>query len=166
MARNKNMEPSLQSWDDVDKCLREIGECEIAITEIEADMNIAINEAKERADKLSKPMKESIDRLEALVKGFAEETKADMDGKSKQLTFGRVGFRLKSYVSVPTAKEKLEAVLKNLRKFNMDDCIVVKESVNKEVLEKYSDRDIAKVGASRKVEDKFWMETDREKIRR
>ncbi len=60
MARNKNMEPSLQSWDDVDKCLREIGECEIAISEIEADMNIAINEAKERADKLSKPMKESM----------------------------------------------------------------------------------------------------------
>ena len=47
----------------------------------------------------------------------------------------------------------------------MSDCIIIKEAVNKEVLEKYPDKDIIKVGATRKVEDKFWLETDKAKVK-
>lgn len=161
--KSKNAEPALQSWDDVDRCLREIGECEIAMGEVEAEMNIAINDIKEKATRLAKPMQANIAKLEAMVKEFAEDAKADMDAKSKQLNFGRVGFRQSSSVSVPN--KKIEAILKSLKKFGMDDCIIVKETVNKEILERYPDKDIAKVGAVRKAEDKFWLEADKEKIR-
>ena len=50
----------LNSWDDVNKSLKIIGECEIAISTIEAEMNLKINDAKTEADKLIKPLKEQI----------------------------------------------------------------------------------------------------------
>lgn len=161
--KTKAAEPALASWDDVDKCLREIGECEIALGEVEAEMNIAINEAKEKAAKMGNPIQTNLVKLELMVKEFVEDQKAEMEAKSKQLNFGRVGFRQSTSVSVPT--KKLDAVLKSLKKFSMEDCIIIKESINKEILVRYSEKDIAKVGASRKVEDKFWLEADKEKIR-
>ena len=153
----------LKTWDDVDTCLREIAESEIALNDVEGNLNLAISEVKETAAKLAKPLKSRIDTLEALVKSFVEENKADIEGKTKALTFGKVGFRQSSRVSIPT--KQIETILKNLRKHGMSDCIAVKESIDKEILERYPDEDIIKVGASRKVEDRFWMETDREKVR-
>jgi hypothetical protein len=47
----------------------------------------------------------------------------------------------------------------------MEDCITVKETVNKEVLNKYTDKEIFSVGAARKTEDKFFMDTDHEKVK-
>jgi len=154
----------LKTWDDVDACLREIAESEITLNDIEGNMNLAIHEAKENAEKLAKPMKARIEALNKLAKAFAEAHKDEIEGKTKALTHGKIGFRASSRVSVPT--KTLDQVLQALKKNNMGDCITVKETVNKEVLEKYSDKDIAKVGASRKYEDKFWLETDKEKVRR
>jgi len=159
----KEATPALQSWDEVDRALQEIGECQISISSIEAEMNISINDAKEKAAELAKPMSKRVAVLKAMVQEFAEGAKADIDGKTKVLNFGKVGFRKSSSVTVST--KKLDAILKNLKKFSMEDCISVKETVNKEVLEKYPDKDIAKIGATRKVEDKFFLETDLEKLR-
>jgi phage host-nuclease inhibitor protein Gam len=159
----KNSDFALNSWDDVDRCLREIAECEITLGGIEAQMNMTINEAKEEAARLAKPMQTRVTTLTALVKAFVEDNRANIEGKTKALNFGRVGFRQRSRVSIPT--KKISAIMKNLRNHGMDDCISVKETINKEVLEKYPDEDIAKVGASRKVEDRFWMETDKTKVK-
>ena len=164
MAKEQLNIPALQSWDEVDNCLREICECEIAMTTITAEMNIAINDAKEKAKGLHDPMQKRVTQLTMLVQSFVESARADIEGKSKVLNFGKVGFRQSSSVSVPT--RKLDAIIKNLKEFGMMDCILTKETVNKEALEKYSDDDIAKVGASRKVEDRFFLEADREKVRR
>ena len=129
----KNAEFTLNSWEGADRCLREIAECEIALNGIEAQMNMSINDAKERTAELGKPMKARIKILEVLIKDFAEVAKADMEGKSKQLNFGRIGFRRSS--SVVISPKKLDAILNNLKKFDMEDCILTKESINKEVLE-------------------------------
>ena len=163
MKKGKNI-PVLQSWDEVDNCLREICECEIAISTITAEMNIAINDAKEKAKNLSDPLKKRADQLAVLIEAYVENARADMDGKTKVLNFGKVGFRQSSSISVPLRKQ--ESIIKNLKEFGMVNCILTKETVNKEALEKYPDDDIAKVGASRKVEDRFFLEADREKIRR
>lgn len=157
----KGME--LKSWDDVDMALRLKGECELGLDTIEADMNMRINDIKQESEKLAKPLKEKIKLLEGQIKEYAEENKTDIEGRTKNLTFGKVGFRLSSSVAVPT--KKLSKIIDNLRKFGMENCIKITETVNKEILETYSDKDIAKVGAARKVEDKFWCEADKEKIR-
>jgi len=153
----------LQSWEDVDKALREIAEAEIVLGDIEGQMNQRVNAAKEEAVNLAIPFQDRIKALTALVKSYAESQKAELDGKSRKLNFGSVGFRLSSSVSI--AAKKVDIVLNNLKKFKMSDCITTKETINKEVLEKYSDKDIAKIGASRKRVDKFWLETDKEKVK-
>jgi phage host-nuclease inhibitor protein Gam len=163
--KKKNTEPGLQSWSDVDSCLKELCECDIALSEIEDEENTAIIDVKAKAEKLAQPVKERISQLKALIEEYVTDNRAELDGKSKALTFGSVGFRLSSRVVLPAAKEKLANIIKNLRRHKMEDCVVVTETVNKEVLEKYADADIAKIGASRKVEDRFWLETDKEKLR-
>ena len=165
MPKKQEQQVSLdiQNWDDVDKALLEIAESEITLTGIEAQMNIEINAAKEKATSLASPLQVKIKALETLVKSFVTSNKNDIDGKTKILNFGKVGFRQSSRVSVPI--KIIDQIIQNLKNHGMQDCITTKETINKEVLEKYSDKDIAKVGASKKYEDKFFMETDKKKVR-
>ncbi|MCL2618155.1 MAG: host-nuclease inhibitor Gam family protein [Defluviitaleaceae bacterium] len=155
----------LQSWDDVDTALREILESEVSLNDIEGNLKLAKAAATEHAAALAKPLQDRIKTLEVLVEAFAKANKAEISGKTKTLNHGSVGFRQSSNISVPS--KQLDSIIRNLRKYGMHDCISTpKEGVYKDVLGRYSDEDIIKVGASRKVEDKFWMETDKEKLRR
>ena len=154
---------ALESWDEASKCLKLIGECELTLDTIEADMNLKINDAKTEAEKLGKPLKDKIKLLKSQLEDFTEEHKAEIEGKTKVLTFGKCGFRQSTTISVPT--KKIDKVIANLKKFGMQNCIKFVETVNKDVIATYSDKDIAKVGATRKIEDKFWCEADKEKIR-
>ena len=164
MGQEKLNIPALVSWDEVDNCLREISECKIAKTTIEGEMNITINDAKEKAAALSAPMDKRIKHLSLIVQTFVESVRADMDGKTKALNFGKVGFRQSSSVTVPTSK--LPSIIKAMKKYDMEDCIRINESVDKEALEKYPDKDILKIGCSRKVKDTFFLEPDLEKVRK
>lgn len=162
MAKEKN-DWVIESWDDVNKALKLKGECEISVDSIEAEMNLKINDAKQQAERLAKPLKEKIKQIDKEISYFAEENKAEIEGRTKVMTFGKVGFRLSSSISVPT--KKIAKIVENLKKFGMENCISISETVNKDVLATYSDKDIVKVGATKKVEDKFWLEADKEKIR-
>lgn len=150
----------LKNWDDVDLTLKEIAEYELEIENITTEMNQKIHDIKLEADLKAKPLQERIAALGVLVKFFVEDNKAELDGKTKQLNFGKTGFRL----STKLVLRKVDKVLENLKNFKMEDCITVKESVNKEVLRKYPEADIIKVGGSLRKEDVFWYETEREKL--
>jgi len=53
-----------------------------------------------------------------------------------------------------------------LKKLGMTNCISVKESISKAALALYSDKELVKIGGvTRKVEDQFFCDADREKIR-
>lgn len=162
MAKEKS-NIMISTWDDVNRYLKLKGECELSVDSIEGEMNLKINDAKLQAEKLAKPLKEKIKEIDSAISGFTEEKKAEIEGRTKVLTFGKVGFRLSSSISVPS--KKLGKIIENLKKFGMENCINITETVNKDVLATYSDKDIVKVGASKKVEDKFWCEADKEKIR-
>ncbi|MCQ4924106.1 host-nuclease inhibitor Gam family protein [Tissierella carlieri] len=166
MARTKIKEaPVLKTWDDVDAALKEIAEKEIAIEEIEGDMNKQINGIKIASGLEAKPLQDRIDKLGKDIKEFVTEHKEELDGKTKTMNFGKTGFRLSTTLSLPTAKDKLEKIITKLRKRKMDDCIIVKESVNKDVLKKYEEDTIVEIGGTLKKVDTFWYETEREKIR-
>jgi phage host-nuclease inhibitor protein Gam len=161
--RTKQAVPELQSWDDVNRALREIGECEIGIEELEAKMNIKINDAKLEAEKLGTPLKNAIAVRVEQIEAFVGENRDALIGKSKDLNFGTVGYRQSTSITYST--RKTEQVLEKLEEFGMLNCILVKRSVNKEALKLYPDKDIAKVGARRKIEDKFYCEADLAKLR-
>lgn len=85
MARKRVIEaPSLKSWEDVNDALRQVAEAQIALNDIESDMQKQIVGAKKVAEEQSKPYKDAIARLEHELKDFVSEHRSDM-GKNKSI---------------------------------------------------------------------------------
>ena len=146
MARKRMEDPSLKSWDEVNAALKLIRDNEIELELIEADMGKKIADIKE---------------LELQVKEFVTLNKAELKGKSREMDFGKVGFRMPTKLMLP---KQVEKVIKTLKKYGMGDCITVKESVNKDILKTYDEKTILSVGGTLKKEDTFWYETNREEL--
>lgn len=166
MARKRIIEaPALKSWEDVNDALRQIAEAQIALGDIESEMQKQIVGAKKAAEQQSKPYNDRVAKLEREIKDFVEDHREDMGkAKSKVLTFGEVGFRLSTSVSLPKAKEKLEEIIRRLKARQMMDCIVVEEKVSKEALKKYGEDTVAAVGATYKQKDVFGYDVYLERL--
>ena len=166
MARTRVVEaPSLHSWEDVNDALRQIAEAQIALGEIQSDMQKQILGAQKVAEEQSKPLNDNVAKLEREIKSFVTDHRDEM-GKTKSvvLTFGEVGFRLSTSVSLPRAKEKLEEIIRRLKSRQMTDCIVVEEKVSKEALKKYGEDTVNAVGATWKQSDVFGYEVNIAKL--
>ena len=166
MARKRVVEaPSLHSWEDVNDALRQIAEAQIALGEIQSDMQKQILGAQKVAEEQSKPLNDNVAKLEREIKSFVTDHRDEM-GKTKSmvLTFGEVGFRLSTSVSLPRAKEKLEEIIRRLKARQMPDCIVVEEKVSKETLKKYGEDTVNAVGATWKQSDVFGYEVNIAKL--
>ena len=166
MARKRVVEaPSLHSWEDVNDALRQIAEAQIALGEIQSDMQKQILGAQKVAEEQSKPLNDNVAKLEREIKSFVTDHRDEM-GKTKSmvLTFGEVGFRLSTSVSLPRAKEKLEEIIRRLKSRQMTDCIVVEEKVSKEALKKYGEDTVNGVGATWKQSDVFGYEVNIAKL--
>ena len=96
--------------------LRQIAEAQIALGEIQSDMQKQILGAQKVAEEQSKPLNDNVAKLEREIKSFVTDHRDEM-GKTKSmvLTFGEVGFRLSTSVSLPRAKEKLEEIIRRLK---------------------------------------------------
>ena len=166
MARKRVVEaPSLHSWEDVNDALRQIAEAQIALGEIQSDMQKQNLGAQKVAEEQSKPLNDNVAKLEREIKSFVTDHRDEM-GKTKSmvLTFGEVGFRLSTSVSLPRAKEKLEEIIRRLKSRQMTDCIVVEEKVSKEALKKYGEDTVNAVGATWKQSDVFGYEVNIAKL--
>lgn len=166
MARKRIIEaPALKSWEDVNDALRQIAEAQIALGDIESEMQKQIVGAKKAAEQQSKPYNDRVAKLEREIKDFVEDHREDMGkAKSKVLTFGEVGFRLSTSVSLPKAKEKLEEIIRRLKARQMMDCIVVEEKVSKEALKEYGEDTVAAVGATYKQKNVFGYDVYLERL--
>lgn len=158
MARKKVNETVFKSWDEVDAALHIVADAENELAKIEAEMNQTICEAKEQADDAAAAHREEIKKQEALIREFVTEHKAELSGKSRQMTFGTVGFRLSTKLKLPKV---LDGVIAALKRNCMQDCITVKETVNKDILKTYNEAEILSVGGTLVKEDTFWYETAR-----
>lgn len=162
MLGRKRMEtPVLKSWGEVDEDLKAIAAANNELSVISGSMNMQIDALKEASDKLAKPYKEEIKKQELLIKEFAQANRDDMKGKSRKLTFGTVGFRMSTKLGLPKDAAKVIAAL---RKNGMDRCINVKETVNKDILKTYAEKDILKVGGKLNKEDAFYYEVEQEAV--
>ena len=161
MARKRVTEPQLKSWEDVDACLKAMGDAENEISVITAEMNAAIAQAKKEAEEKAAQFKETIKQNEGKIKEFTTIRKEDLKGKSKQLTFGTVGFRQSTKLLLPS--DTAEVILK-LRENGMADCINVKETINKDTVKSYPEEDILRIGGYLQRSDTFWYETDKDTL--
>lgn len=158
MARQKvKSEPALSSWQEVDGALRQIAECQNLMDEKEIEMNRQINEIKDNTELMTRPMREKVKVLEQHIKEFVDNHRTELGGKSKLLTFGKVGYRLSSKIVIPNVND----VLRRLRELGLNDCIVVKESINKDVVKRLPTDKILQIGAYVKQSDEFGYEVDR-----
>lgn len=156
MKRIRMEKAELKSWEEVDQALKAIAEAQNEISIVEAGMNLQIDEIKKAYDEKIRSYKDNIKKQELLIKDFSSGRRDDMKGKSRELTFGTVGFRKSTKLVLP---KTLARVVASLKKAGMADCVTVKETVNKDILKTYPEQDILKVGGSLKVEDTFWYET-------
>lgn len=161
MARKRVTEPQLKSWEDVDVCLKALGDAENEISVITAEMNAAIAQAKKEAEERAAQFKETIKQNEGKIKEFTTIRKEELKGKSRQLTFGTVGFRQSTKLLLPS--DTAEVILK-LRENGMADCINVKESINKDTVKSYPEEDILRIGGYLQRSDTFWYETDKDTL--
>ena len=160
MRKKLNHPPALSSWTDVDDAMRQIGECERQLDKLQVELNRQIAAAKEKAEKKAQPIQDKIKKLAMDVKEFVQQNRSEMDGKTKQLNFGKTGYRLSTKLMTPKTAEIIDA----LKRHDMLDCITVKESINKEELKRRPADDILKVGAYLKSDDEFWYEVDKTKL--
>lgn len=166
MARKRVIDtPMLKTWEDVNDALRQLAEAQIALGDIESDMQKQIIGAQKVAEEQSKPIKDAQARLEREIKAFVTDHRDEMGkGKTMTLTFGEVGFRLSTSISLPRAKEKLEEIIRRLKSRQMHDCIVVEEKISKDALKKYGEDTVNAVGATWKQSDVFGYEVNIAKL--
>ena len=166
MARKRVTEPPLlKTWEDVNDALREIAEAQIALNDIEGEMQKQIVGAKKIAEQEGKPHADRIAKLEREIKKFAEEHRDDF-GKKKtmSLTFGDIGFRLSTSITISSKPDKLAEIIRKLRARKLFDCVVVKESVNKENLRKYGKETVIEVGGVWREDETFGYDVNLAKL--
>lgn len=160
MAKKKT-EPIFQTWEQVDDALKGISKIDQAVKIHEAKMNDDINMIKTKVQSITTPLLEEKALLENNIKEFTKANAAEFkDKKTKDFTFGQVGFRKSTSIVTRNVKAIIEALKNN----KMLDCIITKESINKDELTKYDDTSLEKVGAKRKVDDVFFYKVDEERI--
>ena len=146
--------------------LKELASLEVKRSELEGELNERINELKEKTKEQVAPILEQIKHLTKLVELFAASKKDEFaKRRTKELTFGKIGFRLVANVSIPRDKAKVEALLKSLKAYGLSDCIKYEEKPDKERLKELDDTTLVKLGLEKRVKDSFRVEPFLEKVK-
>ena len=175
----------IESLDDVNMALKDIGLAQKELDAIDAKANAEIARIKEKALKDGESLRTKITESASKIQSYAEYNKDELfkDAKSLELSFGKIGYRKSTKISVK--KTTLE-MLKNLldgRKTELEkaeseekrnaitvlitkiqSCIRVKEEPNKESLGLMDDAFLKTVGASRKITNDFFCEANIEEV--
>jgi phage host-nuclease inhibitor protein Gam len=152
----------LSSWDEVDQKLRRMGEIDIATERIEGEMTLRINEIRAYYEEEAEILKAERQALEDAINVFADDHKEEFTKtRSKDLTFGFVAYRIVKKIVIRSN----EACVAALRALKLDQYIRIVEEPNKEAMADLDDNQLAKVGAKRKVDDKFRIEPNIERIK-
>lgn len=157
---------TLNSWDDVNLTLADIAELQREIQTIAANMQQSIDDAKLAAEIATEPIQKKIENLKAQMKVFANDHVIELGKrKTKFLSFGKLGFRKSASVELPKDKNKLAEIIRNIKAYKMNDCLVPQpEKIDKAKLKKYPEDKIRAVGASYTDGDTFWFEVAKEKL--
>jgi phage host-nuclease inhibitor protein Gam len=152
MARKRIEGTALQNFAEVDEALQEIGGIDRELAMIEADQNECIDLIKAEAKQKAEPLNERKGSLERLMKEFCEAHRAEFaKTKTRELTFGSVGYRLSTRVIIKRMGDTLQA----LKDFGLLKCIRVKEEPDKEAMKELDAETLASIGAALKTDNVF-----------
>lgn len=161
MARRKvTAAPVLPDWAAVDGALRDIRECEHALTELGVDRDRRIDNIKEEYSKMALPLQNRIKKLEADVKAYADAHRAELTGKSRTLNFGTVGYRISSRLILPASKAA-EAIA-TLKALGRKEFIKTTETLDRAALLRQPVELLNQIGAYIQQRDEFYYDVSGE----
>lgn len=154
--------PTLKDWAGADDALRQIHEAGNTLAEMEAEKNRRIDTIKQEYGQMALPLQNRIKRLEADLREYAGAHRMEMEGKSKRLTFGTVGYRQSSRIIVPPAR--IPDIIAQLRGMGLKECIQTKEVLDKDALRRQSADVLMELGISIKQSDDFYYDIDHDDL--
>lgn len=162
MAARKRIEgTALQSWDEVDNALAQIGQADRELQLIEAAANERIEQIRKEMKTKAQSMLDRKSALEATIKEYCDANRAEFAKvKTKTLTFGEVGYRTSTRIMIKRVAETLQA----LKDLAFTSCIRTKEEPDKEAMKALTDEELAEVSAARKVENVFGYTINQERL--
>ena len=160
MARLKPSVGKIETLEDANLALKEIGLLERELESIDGEAHRQIAEIKAEAEKQGKPTRKRITDLAAVLGAYAEYNRDELfkDKKTVELSFGFFGYRKSTAISVKKTTVEL------LKKLNMTQYVRVKEEADKEAMAALDDEALSQVDAVRKIKDDFFCEADKEEI--
>jgi len=160
MARLKPQVGKIETLDEANGVLKEIGILERELEAIDGEAHVQIAAIKEDAAKKGANIRKRIADDSALLGAFAEYNRAELfkDRKSVQLSFGSFGYRKSTSISVK------KTTLELMKKLGFDRFIRIKEEPDKEAMATLDDETLAQVDSVRKVKDDFFCEADKEEV--
>jgi len=144
----------IESWEDVDKALLEIGRVERAIVVLGVASAEDELEAKRRLGSALKPLEARRQDLRARAEEFVREHEGDMVGRTWKGAHGKVWLRKVTTLTARSWKRVLDWLLENKKMAY----VRVKYEVNKEALGDASEEMLKAAGARLKHEDAFGYE--------
>ncbi|MFQ9104830.1 MAG: host-nuclease inhibitor Gam family protein [Subdoligranulum sp.] len=161
MARRKvTAAPVLSDWAAVDQALRDIRECQHALTELAVDRDRRLDSIKNEYAKTALPLQNRIKRLESDVKDYVDCHRAEMAGKSRTLNFGTVGYRISSKLMLPTGK--VAEAIATLKAMGRKEFIKTTESLDREALKRQPLEFLNQIGAYIRQSDEFYYDVSDE----
>lgn len=162
MAARKRIEGTqLQSWEEVDEALRNIGVVDRELALIEAGQNEQIDQIKKDTKVKAAPFMARKEGLETAIKEFCDANRSEfIKVKSKAMPFGEVGYRLSTKIMIKKVADTLQA----LKDLAFKNCIRTKEELDKEAMKSLTDEQLAQVGAARKTENVFGYTINQERL--
>ena len=105
-------------------------------------------------------LRKEIAATAAKIEAYAEYNKADLfkDKKTVDLSFGKIGFRQSTKISVK------KSTLELLKKLGFIACVRIKEECDKDAMSNLSDDDLMSVDAARKISNVFFCEANMEEV--
>ena len=144
--------------------LRSIHEYEHALTEMGVDMSRRIDAVKAEYTKSAEPLQKRVKQLETDVQEYVEAHREDMAGKSRQLTFGRVGFRQSTRLILANAK--VPQAIATLLAMGRRELVKTEQKLDKEALKQQPEEVLEAVGAYLKTTDEFFLRHGRRRAGR
>ena len=154
-----------KTWDDVDQAIRQIGDADIALANINGDLTAQINVLKKAAKDKSQPFLDTQKQLTTEITAFVKSNKHEFVKKrSMDLVFGKIAFHVSKSLTLPKAKEKVESIIKVIKAMGISNCVVQAEALDRAALDELTDAELAKINLARKTKDNLRIEPNLEKI--
>lgn len=150
MARKKvTSVPALADWGAVDNALRDIRECQHTLAEMAVQRDRQIDSIKADYAQGALP-------LQNRVKAYVDLHRAELDGKSRALNFGTVGYRVSSKLML--ASSRVAEAIATLKVLGHAELIKTTETLDREALKRQPGDILQQVGAYIRTVDEFYYD--------